>query len=488
MPVTRKQLPVCHIADGLRRHLVPIDQVSADPANLRKHPEVSIEAIRQSYARFGQQKPIVIDAHGVTIAGAGQLEAARRLGWTHIAAVRSDLAGVDRVAYAIADNRSAELSQWDEEGLAKTLGAMLPGDIEATGFTGDDLAKLAGPSEAAAPDPGVPELPKRAISRSGDLWILGNHRLLAGDSTSHAEVMRVMDGQRARLIVTDPPYLVGYDGTNHPQSFTGGGSKDWSGSYGSGWDENDGESDLYERFIAAAAAQAADEDAAWYVWHASRRQVLLEQAMQKAGLLVHCQIVWAKNKPVLTRTWYMWQHEPCLMGWKTGMKPDKGPEAEPMSTVWTIDTIPNGDERPDHPTPKPLEVYTIPIRQHTRAGDIVFDSFSGSGTCIVACEQTGRRARTIEQQPLYVDVAVTRWQRMTGQAARLDGDGRTFDEIAQERARCRNAPRAPAATRDAESSPKAGTAQPTSKSTSPKRGARSKDRPTRAGTARAGVD
>jgi DNA modification methylase len=295
-----------------------------------------------------------------------------------------------------------------------------------------------------------------------------------------------MDGRRARLIVTDPPYLVGYDGTNHPQSFTGGGSKDWSESYGTGWDDQDGNSDLYEKFIAAAAEHAASEDAAWYVWHASRRQVMLEQAMTKAGLLVHCQIIWTKNKPVLTRTWYMWQHEPCLMGWKKGMMPDKAPEAEPMSTVWNIDTIPNGEERPEHPTPKPLDVYLIPIRQHTRAGDVVFDSFSGSGTCIIAAEQIGRRCCTIEHQPLYVDVAILRWQRMTGHAARLDGDGRSFDEIAQERARCPNVPRARAATRAADSSRKAGSAKRTSKSTSQKPGRAQRPQRTRVGTARRG--
>ena len=236
-----------------------------------------------------------------------------------------------------------------------------------------------------------------------------------------------MAGRRAVLFQTDPPYLVGYDGTNHPQSFTGGSNKDWSETYGRTWDDADANSDLYERFITTAVEHAIADDAAWYCWHASRRQAMLEAAWIKAGAFVHCQIIWAKNRPVLTRTWYMWQHEPCLFGW---VKKPRRVDRQCLSTVWHMDTIPNGEERPDHPTPKPVEIFAIPMRQHTAPGDVCYEPFSGSGTQIIAAEQLGRRCYALEIEPRYVDVTVMRWQQMTGKAARLDGSEITFDEAA----------------------------------------------------------
>lgn len=473
----------CNVSPSIRQHLVPIDQVHADPANLRIHGDESLRAIRASFARFGQQKPIVVDAHNVTVAGAGQLAAAQQLGWTHIAAVQSELTGVDRVGYAIADNRSAELSSWDEDALAATLGAMTGEDLEVTGFSAADIAELSGGEGLGVVQDEIPEVTAAAsaVSRAGELWQLGEHRLLVGDCTVEADVLRVMGGMRAALVATDPPYLVGYDGTNHPQSFTGGENRDWSDTYGTSWDDNDPKSPLYRLFIDMGVKHAGAPDAAWYIWHASRRQAMLEEAMQAAGLLVHCQIIWAKNRPVLTRTWYMWQHEPCLMGWVQGNKPPKR-GGESQSTVWNIDTIPNGEERPEHPTPKPLEVYAIPIQQHTIPGELLYEPFAGSGTAIIAAEQLGRRCRAIEKQPVYVDVCIRRWQKLSGQPARLDGDGRTFDEIAQERAACPAAPSSPATTPAADPSPPRPTAKPTKSSTGPKPGKAPKGRRTAAAT------
>lgn len=449
----RKTEDLAYIAGPLRQHAVPIEDLHADPANLRKHPERSIRAIKASLARFGQRKPIVVDAGGVTIAGAGTLEAARQLGWSHIAAVRyEDLTGAERTAFAIADNRTAELSEWDADGLRATLGAFDPEQLDAAGYTSDDLADLLAAGDQTVDQDEIPEPLPEAVTRRGDLWILGEQRLLCGDCTDLADVQRVMAGELAELIVTDPPYLVDYDGTNHPT-----GNKDWGKSYGVSWDDADKNADLYDRFVAAAMAGALQEHAAWYQWYASCRHAMVEAAWAKAGILAHAQIVWVKPAGVLTRTWYSWRHEPCLvgfkpaklpkklkdaplmwehepalMGWKKGNKPDRVKGQPILSTVWHLDGV-AGSDRPDHPTPKPLEVYAIPYRQHTRPGDVVYEPFSGSGTAVIVAEQMGRRCRALELQEVYIDVAVRRWQKLTGKAATLDGDGRSWAALAKSR-------------------------------------------------------
>jgi len=255
-----------------------------------------------------------------------------------------------------------------------------------------------------------------------------------------------MRGERAALFATDPPYLVDYDGTNHPGSKAkgarpivramrparenvvaggggerggrrsvvggGGGNKDWSGTYGVTWDDADANSDLYDRFARVAVDEAIDRRAAWYWWHASKRQGLVERAWSSVGVLAHCQIVWVKQRGVLTRTWYSWQHEPCLMGWIAGHKPRRV-ERSVLSTVWEYPTLSNA-ERPDHPTPKPLPLFEIPMRQHTRPGDVVYEPFAGSGTQIIAAERLGRRCFAVEVSPVYCDVIVRRWIAMVG--------------------------------------------------------------------------
>jgi len=238
-----------------------------------------------------------------------------------------------------------------------------------------------------------------------------------------------MDGKRAALFATDPPYLVGYDGTNHPQhrpqrgiaragravgsGGRGGKNKDWSKSYGVTWDDADANPELYDRFMAAAVAEAIRPDTPWYLWHASKRQAMVESMMEKHGAFVHCQIIWAKNRPVLTRTWYAWRHEPCYFGWIRGNKPPRASK-EVLSTLWEVDTIPNGPKRPEHPTPKPLELFETPMRQHTKAGEVCYEPFAGSGTQVIAAERLGRRCFAIEISPRYCDVIVRRWISAVG--------------------------------------------------------------------------
>jgi DNA modification methylase len=242
------------------------------------------------------------------------------------------------------------------------------------------------------------------------------HRLVCGDSTDAVTVRRLMDGRRAALFATDPPYLVDYDGTNHPGGNTGQKHKDWSGTYGITWDDADGNPDLYDMFIGVAVAEAIKPNAAGYCWHASKRQAMLEAMWIKHGAFVHCQIIWAKNRPVMTRTWYSWMHEPCLMGWVQGKKPRKA-DPKVLPTVWQIDTLASGADRPDHPTPKPTELLEIPMRQHTLAGEICYEPFAGSGTQIIAAERTGRRCFGIKISPVYCDLSVRRFIAYAGERA-----------------------------------------------------------------------
>jgi DNA modification methylase len=235
-----------------------------------------------------------------------------------------------------------------------------------------------------------------------------------------------MNGERAVLFATDPPYLVDYDGSNHPTR-----NKDWSQSYGVTWDDSSQGAELYDGFIAAAVAEAITEDAAWYCWHASRRQAMLEACWEKAGAFVHQQIIWVKDRGVLTRSHYLWKHEPCLMGWRRPNRPPKVAE-QTLPSTWEMPSFAK-DERPDHPTPKPLDAFGIPMRQHVARGGLCYEPFSGSGSQIMAGEANGRRVFAMEISPAYVDVAVERWQAETGRDAILDGDGRSFAEVKAER-------------------------------------------------------
>lgn len=415
-----------HLSDLLK----PIAELHLDPANARKHGDESIAALKASLARFGQQRPVLIDANNVAIAGNGVLQAARELGWTHIAAVQSDMHSVERTAYGIADNRLAELSTWDHDVLRR-IATELPPDLASVSLAGLNVEPTPIVEEPSDQEDTV-QPASAHVTQRGDVWLLGSNRLLCGDSTSHDDVKRVMAGAKAVLFATDPPYLVNYDGTNHPGTRLGGTNKDWSATYGVTWDDADGNSELYDKFIGAAVANAIDQRAAWYVWHASKRQAMLEHAWQKHGGLVHCQIIWAKNRGVITRTWYAWRHEPCLMGWLQGFKPERVGD-QILTTVWDIDIIPNGSERPDHPTPKPLEVFEIPMLQHTKPGDVCYEPFAGSGTQIIAAQRLGRRCFAIEISPVYCDVIVRRWAKVTGEQARLEGTGATFRELAHER-------------------------------------------------------
>ena len=410
-----------------------LDSLVPYARNARTHSEAQVAEIAGSIREFGFVNPVLIGEDGTLIAGHGRVLAARLLGMETVPTITlAGLSDTQRRALVLADNRIALNAGWDEALLALEMADLKEAgvDLGITGFEDGELDRLLagteGEEEGSTPPVVIPEPPRNPVSRTGDLWILGDHRLLCGDATSHDDVRRLMNGERAVLFATDPPYLVDYDGSNHPTR-----NKDWSASYSTTWDDSSQGAELYDGFIAAAVAEAITEDAAWYCWHASRRQAMLEECWEKAGAFVHQQIIWVKDRGVLTRSHYLWKHEPCFMGWRRPNRPPKVAE-ETLPSTWEMPSFAK-QERPDHPTPKPLDAFGIPMRQHVARGGLCYEPFSGSGSQIMAGEANGRRVFAMEISPAYVDVAVERWQAETGKDAILDADGRTFAEVTVER-------------------------------------------------------
>ena len=300
------------------------------------------------------------------------------------------------------------------------------------------LERVAGESAWQTLDSGevqedaIPAPPANPVARLGQMWQLGKHRLLCGDSTRPESVQRLMGEERAKLFQTDPPYAVGYRGGSHPATRANRGKanrdKDWSRVYreaGATTFENesgggdDGRS-FYLSFYRAAVDHAIAPHAAWYCWHASKRQAMLESVWNEVGAFNHQQIIWFKSRPVLSFSVYMWAHEPCLFGWVKGNKPEvkRQPEGGWPSSVWAI---PNHEsESKDHPTCKPNRIFAIPMQMHTRPGDLCYEPFSGSGSQLIAAEQLDRLCYAIELEPRFVDVAVARWEKLTGKRAKLE--------------------------------------------------------------------
>jgi len=415
---------------------VPVDRLIPYARNARTHDEGQVAQIAGSIAEFGFVNPILIGADGGVIAGHGRLMAARKLGLDDVPVIRlGHLSETQRRALIIADNKIAENAGWDEELLRLELTDLKAEDfnLDLTGFDLSEIDRLLqaeddGPSsETQEGDDEVPEPPVEPVSRMGDLWLLGDHRLLCGDSTNIDDVKRLMNGEKASLFATDPPYLVDYTGADRPH-----GGHDWSDLYRE-VDIKDAAGFL--RAVFTSALSVCQDNAAWYCWHAHKRAALIEQIWSALGVLNHQQIVWVKPAAIPTHSYYPWRHEPCLMGWKQGNKPPhKGDNSHSVTSVWELDW--EGSARPvgaEHPTQKPIEVFAIPMRRHTQSGGICYEPFSGSGSQIIAGERLGRSVRAMELQPVFVDVGVRRWEKATGKSAVLDGDGRTFDEIKNER-------------------------------------------------------
>jgi len=403
--------------------------------NARTHTDGQVAQIAASITEFGWTNPILVDGGNGVIAGHGRLLAARKLGLNQVPVIElANLTPQQKRAYILADNKLAENAGWDDELLAIELGELKDADFDLglTGFEDEELSRLLGEAVEAQEESGIgddsaPEPSEVAVSKPGDLWTLGNHRLLCGSSTNPEDVAKLMAGEKAALFATDPPYLIDYTGADRPNDS----GKDWTDKYRE-IDIKDGEA--FFRDLFTTAVDFLDDNAAWYCWHAHKRAALIEQVWTDLGVLNHQQIIWVKPGALHSYSFFPWRHEPCLMGWKQGNKPNHdGDNSHAVTSVWELDW--EGASRPvgnEHPTQKPIEVFAIPMRKHTQVGDICFEPFSGSGSQLIAGERLGRKVYAMEISPVFVDVAIKRWQEATGNEAVLDG-GRTFTQVAEER-------------------------------------------------------
>ena len=398
---------------------LPLERLIPYARNPRRN-ESAVATVAASLKEFGWRQPIVVDEEMVILAGHTRLEAARQLGLsTAPVHVARGLTPAQARAYRLMDNRASENAEWDEALLGLELGD-LQGDGFDLGLTGFDdaelnrlLAALGDEADAREGEDDVPETPADPVSRPGDLWILGNHRLLCGDSTVATDVERVLGGVAPLLMVSDPPYGVEYD-------------PGWRNKAGAAATKRTGKVLNDDRADWREAWALFPGDVA-YVWHGALHATTVAESLEASGFAIRSQIIWAKERLVLSRGDYHWQHEPMFYAVK---KTGKGHWAgdRKQTTLWRI---PNKDQDAEtvHGTHKPVECMRRPILNNSSPGQAAYEPFMGSGTTLIAAETTGRVCLGIELNPAYVDVAVQRWQRFTGRQAVLDGDGRSFDEI-----------------------------------------------------------
>ncbi|MHC4946474.1 MAG: DNA-methyltransferase, partial [Planctomycetota bacterium] len=330
-----------------------------------------------------------------------------------------------------------EFAAWDEQALCGLLNELRAEDaLEGVGYSDEEIdALLAELEEEPTPvdldDPGPEAPPVKPVSRTGDLWILGEHRLLCGDSTNGDDLTRLMDGEKAALLSTDPPYCVEYTGNDRPIHDGKPSGKDWSHVY---HEVDIKDLGVFLNDVFDAVLPHVEKSAALYVWHAHVQQPTIAATFEHHGLLLHQIIVWVKPVATFGHSYYRWRHEPCAFGWRKGHKPAHG--FGKLDTVWEIDW--EGKSRVvgnEHPTQKALRLFEIPMEQHTRPGAIVLEPFSGSGSQLIAAERLNRKCRAMELEPAFVDVAVKRWQQAAGKNAFLEGANQTFDEVAVGRSR-----------------------------------------------------
>jgi DNA modification methylase len=388
----------------MKTETVAIDSISLDPANVRRHPDRNIQTIVASLKRFGQQKPIVVTKEGIVIAGNGTLQAARHLGWKQIEIVRTSLTGSDATAYAIADNRTAELAEWDDDALAQTLAALQIEDEALaldTGFDAKDIDALLAPDEVTEDE--VPEPPAEAITKPGDIWLLGEHRLLCGDSTKAEDVGRLMAGTKADMLLSDPPYGVSYTGKTKDALKV---------------ENDDLDEDALTKLVCDAFDNAEFNCRSGAYWYATvppgPLHILFADDWKRRGILRQI-MVWAKDSMVMGHSEYHYQHEPILYGWIPGDRHKNSDRTR--TTLWQYDR-PKANR--EHPTMKPLALWAQAVQDGSRSGEVVYDPFLGSGTTLIAAEQLDRKCYGMEISPAYCDVIVKRWETLTGKKATLE--------------------------------------------------------------------
>ena len=395
---------------------ISIEELLPYAKNSRTHSDEQTAQIAASIKEFGFTNPVLIDNENQIIAGHGRILAARKLKMKEVPCIRLGyLTETQKKAYVIADNKLALNSGWDEELLALEIADLKDEDFDISllGFSDDELADLADQIaeevEGLTDEDAVPETPEEPITKPGDIWVLGKHRLMCGDSTSIDHLERLCDGQAVDMWLTDPPYNVAYEG-------------------GTGLTiQNDDMGDEQFRQFLRDAYTAADTvmkpGAVFYIWHADSEGYNFRGAARDAGWTVRQCLIWKKSSLVMGRQDYHWKHETCLYGWKEGAGHLWAADRK-QTTILEFDKPARNGE---HPTMKPVALFEYQMLNNTKGGDIVLDSFGGSGTTLIAAEKNGRYARLMELDPKYCDVIVKRWEEFTGKKAHLleENDGST---------------------------------------------------------------
>jgi DNA modification methylase len=389
--------------------------------NPRAHSDAQVAQIAGSIREFGWTNPVLVDGTAGIIAGHGRVLAARKLGLERVPVIElAHMSEAQKRAYVLADNQLALNAAWDEALLKLELADLseLGFNFGLIGFSEGELERLlAGEGKTGlTEDDEAPALPEQAVSKPGDLWVLDNHRLLCGDATALADVARVLDGRLADMTFTDPPYNVDY-GSSPKDKLRGRHRPILNDNLGGG----------FEAFLQDACANILSvTKGAVYVCMSSSELHTLQRAFVSAGGKWSTFVIWAKSHFTLGRADYQRMFEPILYGWPQGH--DRfWCGARDQGDVWHYDKPARNDL---HPTMKPVALVERAIRNSSKSRDIVLDPFGGSGSTLIACERAGRQARLIELDPKYCDVIVRRWQEWAGELAALEGDGRSFEEVA----------------------------------------------------------
>lgn len=364
--------------------------------NPRKNDK-AVDAVAASIKAFGFKQPIVIDVNDEVIAGDTRLKAAKKNGMDEVPCVMADDLTPEQVkAYRLADNKVGELAEWDWDLLAGEMHDLATVDMMKFGF------ELPKDEPEAVEDEYEEELPSNPITKTGDIWQLGRHRLMCGDSTSADCVQVLTGGAQMDMLLTDPPYNVAYTGKTSDALTIANDKQD---------------ADAFRAFLTdafQAANGAMKPGAVFYIWHADSEGLNFRAACMAAGFKVRQCLIWCKNTMVIGHQDYQWKHEPCLYGWKDGAGHLWASDRK-QTTILTFDRPLKNKE---HPTMKPVKLFDYQIKNNTKGGDCVLDLFGGSGTTLIACEQNGRNAYVMELDPKYCDVIIHRWEKLTGEKAK----------------------------------------------------------------------
>lgn len=401
--------------------------------NNPRNNDEAVEAVAESIKQFGFKVPIVIDNKNIIVCGHTRLKAAERLGLSSVPCiVADDLTDEQIKAFRLADNKTGELAEWDFETLEKELAELTAFDVDMTAFGFDEsiFEEILTADEDNFDVEAEMEDIAEPTTKQGEIWQLGRHRLICGDSTDGETVKRLMEKENADLLLTDPPYNVAYESAD-----------------GKTIQNDNMKKEEFLQFLTQAfnnAHSSMKKGAAFYIWHASREQVNFETALNNAGLEVRQQLIWNKNALIMGRQDYQWKHEPCFYGWKDGAPHyfthsrcettiiEDSPNLNKMSKTElknyikelknnTLPTTVINEDKPlrndDHPTMKPIKLLGYQVGNSSRQGELVLDIFGGSGSTLIACEQLNRTCYMCELDPKYCDVIIKRWENLTGQKA-----------------------------------------------------------------------